>query len=61
MGSEMCIRDRIRTRTILEMGSMTGEYILGYLMGHNFDIDTEEELVKADRYLNMVQGRARMA
>lgn len=51
-----CI-DVIRARTILEMGSMTGKHILGYLMGHNYDIDTEEELAKADRCLSMASKK----
>ncbi len=48
-----CI-DVIRTRTILESHSMSGEYILGYQMGHNYDIDTEEEFARADRQLRLM-------
>lgn len=48
-----CI-DVIRTRTILESHSMSGEYILGYQMGHNYDIDTEEEFARADRKLRLM-------
>ena len=48
-----CI-DVIRTRTILESHSMGGEYILGYQMGHNYDIDTEEEFARADRQLRLM-------
>lgn len=50
-----CI-DVIRTKTILESHSMSGNYIMGYKMEHNYDIDTEEELIKADRYLNLMSG-----
>lgn len=50
-----CI-DVIRTRTILEFHSMSGKYILGYKMEHNYDIDTEEEFAKADRYLRLMSG-----
>ncbi len=50
-----CI-DVIRTKTILESHSMSGSYILGYMMGHNYDIDTEEEFRKADRYLKLMSG-----
>jgi len=45
-----CI-DVIRTSTILEKHSMSGEKILGYRMGHNFDIDTEEDFRRAADYL----------
>lgn len=50
-----CI-DVIRTKTILESHSMSGSYILGYKMEHNYDIDTEEELNRADRYLKLISG-----
>ena len=50
-----CI-DVIRTKTILESHSMSGSYILGYKMEHNYDIDTEEEFTRADRYLNLISG-----
>ncbi|MBP5160108.1 MAG: acylneuraminate cytidylyltransferase [Lachnospiraceae bacterium] len=42
-----CI-DVVRARTILEKNSMTGEKILGYPMQENYDIDTEEELRRAE-------------
>lgn len=41
-----CI-DVFRADTVLKKHSMTGDNILGYEMQENFDIDTEEELVKA--------------
>lgn len=50
-----CI-DIIRTRTIMEFHSMSGRYILGYKMDHNYDIDTEEEFIKADKYLKITSG-----
>lgn len=50
-----CI-DVVRSRTILESHSMSGNYILGYKMGHNYDIDTEEEFARADRYLKLLSG-----
>lgn len=42
-----CI-DVARTDTILELGSMTGRRILGYVMTENLDIDTEAELKQAE-------------
>lgn len=48
-----CI-DVVRTRTILESHSMSGKYILGYQMEHNYDIDTEEEFSIAERQLRMM-------
>lgn len=50
-----CI-DVIRAKTITKLHSMTGEYILGYQMRHNYDIDTEEEFIRAERYLKMMSG-----
>ena len=50
-----CI-DVIRSRTILDAHSMSGSYILGYRMEHNYDIDTEEEFARADRYLKLLSG-----
>lgn len=45
-----CI-DVTRPEVILEKHSMSGERIQGYLMEHNFDIDTEEEFQRAEAYL----------
>lgn len=45
-----CI-DIIRTRVILEQHSMSGTVILGYEMEQNYDIDTEEEWMKAEQEL----------
>ncbi len=43
--------DVVRPRVITGMNSMTGERIFGYVMEHNFDIDFEEQLSKAETYL----------
>lgn len=45
-----CI-DVIRTNTILNKHSMSGEKIAGYEMDENFDIDTEEDFKLAEKYL----------
>ncbi len=45
-----CI-DVVRTRIITEMKSMTGSRIYGYVMDNYFDIDTEQQLKIAERYL----------
>jgi CMP-N-acetylneuraminic acid synthetase len=45
-----CI-DVFRASTILEKKSMSGEKILGYKMTHNFDIDTEEDFLKAEQIM----------
>lgn len=50
-----CI-DVIRTSTITQMNSMSGDKIMGYEMEENFDIDTEEEFKKAEEYLNIIGG-----
>lgn len=44
--------DVLRPATVLEKHSMTGERILGYVMRENLDIDTEEELRRAERSLS---------
>ena len=41
-----CI-DVVRSSVISEMGSMSGRKIGGYLMDENFDIDTEEDFIRA--------------
>lgn len=53
-----CI-DVTRGTTILEQHSMTGKHILGYEMKHNYDIDTEEELKKAELFLSIQGGSKR--
>jgi len=45
-----CI-DVVRTTVISKNGSMTGINIYGYIMDHNYDIDTEEDFEKAARFL----------
>ena len=43
--------DVFRPEVVLEQHSMSGNYILGYEMTENFDIDTEEEFERAKAYL----------
>jgi CMP-N-acetylneuraminic acid synthetase len=45
-----CI-DIIRTKTILEKKSMTGDNIFGYIMDHNWDIDYSHQLKNARKQL----------
>ncbi len=45
-----CI-DVFRPRVVLDMNSMSGKNIVGYKMQENFDIDTEEEFIKAKEYI----------
>lgn len=45
-----CI-DVIRTSTILDKKSMTGERIAGYKMTYDFDIDTEDEFIRAEQFI----------
>ncbi|MBU5477774.1 acylneuraminate cytidylyltransferase family protein [Eubacterium sp. MSJ-13] len=45
-----CI-DVFRTDVVTEKNSMTGDVIAGYVMDENFDIDTEEEFLKASERL----------
>ncbi|MDF2587717.1 MAG: hypothetical protein K0S41_1558 [Anaerocolumna sp.] len=53
-----CI-DVVRGDVILEKYSMSGENIYGYVMEKNYDIDTEEELKKAEEYLSITHGNKR--
>lgn len=48
--------DVIRTSTILEMRSMSGKKIVGYKMHFNFDIDTEEDFARAEKFLKLRAG-----
>ena len=41
-----CI-DVFRTTVVTEKNSMTGDVIAGYQMDENYDIDTEEDFLKA--------------
>jgi len=45
-----CI-DVFRPRVIFDMNSMSGKHIVGYKMEENFDIDTEEEFLRAKEQL----------
>lgn len=51
-----CI-DAVRSRTVLEKHSMTGEHIAGYRMNYDFDVDTEEDFLAAERALMILQAR----
>ena len=53
-----CI-DVFRGSVVLEQHSMSGQYILGYEMSHNYDIDTEEEFCRAEEYLKITSGKKR--
>lgn len=46
-----CI-DVFRPEVVLQKHSMSGDYILGYEMRENFDIDTEEDFQQAIKALN---------
>ena len=43
--------DAVRTSVIMEMNSMTGQRIFGYIMDTFFDIDTDEQFQRAEEYL----------
>lgn len=45
-----CI-DVFRANVVLEKNSMTGDNIAGYLMKENFDVDTEEDFLRAQEWL----------
>lgn len=45
-----CI-DIMRASTILNKHSMTGDVIMGYKMGYDFDIDTEAEFLRTEQYI----------
>lgn len=50
-----CI-DVVRAEVITKEHSMSGSKIAGYEMNDNFDIDTEEEFLKAEEYLKISHG-----
>lgn len=50
-----CI-DVLRPSTVLDKKSMTGDFILGYELKDNFDIDTEEDFRKADLAVRIMAG-----
>ena len=43
--------DVIRTKTITEKNSLSGDKILGYIMDHEFDIDTMEDFDRVKNYM----------
>ena len=45
--------DVVRSRTIMNNNSMTGDRIAGYVQGMNFDIDTEADFIRAEHYLEI--------
>lgn len=53
-----CI-DVFRGSVVLDKHSMSGERILGYEMSHNYDIDTEEEFIKAEEFIRITSGKKR--
>ena len=50
-----CI-DVFKPRAIYDYQSMTGKKILGYVMDKNYDIDTVEEFMRAEQYLELMKG-----
>lgn len=50
-----CI-DVIKSSTISDMHSMTGNCILGYKMDYDFDIDTEEEFLRAEQHIMLSEA-----
>lgn len=50
-----CI-DVLRARVVTDMHSMSGNVIAGYEMSENYDIDTEEEFLKAEQFLSISNG-----
>lgn len=53
-----CI-DVVRGSTIFEQKSMSGKCIYGYVMDKNYDIDTEEEFLRAEEYIKIMSGEKR--
>lgn len=51
--------DVTRGDVILREHSMTGKKIYGYVLEQNFDIDTEEDFIKAERYAKIISGKHR--
>lgn len=54
-----CI-DVIRASTITEKKSMSGKNIKGYEMTHNFDIDTEQDFLKVEKYMRLLEGNKKV-
>jgi len=53
-----CI-DVTRGDIILKEHSMSGKRIYGYVLNQNFDIDTEEDFIMAERYAKIISGKNR--
>ncbi len=51
-----CI-DVMRSKTITEKHSMTGDKILGYKMNYDFDIDTEQDFLNAEQFMLLDECR----
>ncbi|MED4888214.1 acylneuraminate cytidylyltransferase family protein [Lysinibacillus sp. FSL R7-0073] len=51
--------DVIRPDIIKNKKSMTGEVILGYEMTANYDIDTEQDFIKAEQYIKLTNQKNR--
>lgn len=51
--------DVTRGDIILKERSMSGKKIYGYELSQNFDIDTEEDFIVAERYANVLSGKNR--
>lgn len=49
--------DIVKSGTILNEHSMTGRHILGYRMEYDYDIDTEEEFLRAEQHLMLVEAQ----
>ena len=49
--------DVIRSSTILGKNSMTGNKIYGYIMNYHYDIDTEEDFLRASLHLKLKTGK----
>ncbi len=50
-----CI-DVVRTKVITEKGSMIGQKVHGFVMAHNFDVDSPEQFARAEQYLACQAG-----
>ena len=48
-----CI-DVFRTEVVMEKNSMTGDVIAGYQMEENYDIDTEEDFIRASQKMRTI-------
>lgn len=39
---------------------MSGKNIKGYEMTHNFDIDTEQDFLKVEKYMRLLEGNKKV-